>query len=162
MEPKYKFKLEVQGIIGLIFTPIGLLFLILGVVIPAESISGSPALFKGVFIGFGLLFAILGGALLSYTVRKNLRIKKVVESGNFIMADFMQSTLNTAITVNGRNPYVAEFQYTDPYGAVHIYRSRDLFSDPAQALAGKQVRVYVDADNDNNYYVDIDSVLKIH
>ncbi len=162
MEPKVKFRLGILGLIGLVFLPIGLLFLILGIAIPSESINGSSALFKGIFCGIGGLFAVLGGIFLGLSVREHNRIKALVAAGNFIMADYTGADLNMAVTVNGRNPYQAIFQFTDPLGMVHVFRSRNIMSDPTPMLTGRQIRVYVDQQNYDNYYADIDSVLSIH
>ena len=162
METNYKPKLGVLGLIGLIFAPIGLLFLVLGILIPAEKIEGSALAFKGVFCGTGGLFLVLGILFLFLTVQKNSRIKALIAAGNYIMADFAGASLDTSVTVNGQNPYRAQFQFTDPLGMVHVFRSGILMTDPTPMLAGRQVRVYVDQENYDNYYADIDSVMKIH
>ncbi|MBR3269330.1 MAG: hypothetical protein IKI58_11495 [Oscillospiraceae bacterium] len=162
MEPNVKYRPGALGLIGLIFLPIGLLFLILGIVIPSEAISGSSAVFKGVFCGVGGLFAVLGGIFLGISVMQHSKIKKLVAAGNYIMADFTGANLNMSIEINGMNPYRAEFQFVDPLGGVHVFRSRNIMTDPTPALTGRQVRVYVDPQNYDNYYADIDSILTVH
>lgn len=162
METNYKFRLGIFGLIGLIFAPIGLVFLILGIVIRSDAIEGSSTVFKGVFCGMGGLFLVLGAVFLALSIKENSKIKKLIAAGNYIMANFVSASLNMAVQINGRNPYRAEFQFTDPLGMVHVFHSRNLMADPTPALTGKQVRVYVDPQNYDNYYADIDSVMTLH
>jgi len=162
MEPKFRMRISAAGLVGLVFLPCGLLFLAMGILFPAESIKGSPALFRGIFLGFGGVFSLLGTAFVVQDIRKNLKSKKLLESGNYIYASFTQASLVTNVRINGRNPYQAEFQYTDGLGMIHMFYGRQMMTDPTPLLTGKQVRVYVDPENYDNYYVDIDSVLTYH
>ena len=162
MEPKFRMRISAAGLVGLVFLPCGLLFLAMGILFPAESIKGSPTLFRGIVLGFGGVFSLLGTAFVVQDIRKNLKSKKLLESGNYIYASFTQASLVTNVRINGRNPYQAEFQYTDGRGMIHMFYGRQMMTDPTPLLTGKQVRVYVDPENYDNYYVDIDSVLTYH
>ena len=54
---------------------------------------------------------------------------------------------------------MVECAYTDPSGIVHIYHSRYLYTDVTKLLTAKTVPVYIDRDNEDIGFVDIDAVL---
>lgn len=161
MEPKYRPQLGVFGIMGVIFAPIGLLFLGLGVGIPPESVRGSARAFKFAFCGIGALFLALGIVFLALMLRKNGKNKALLSAGYYVMADFVGATPVNTVMINGQYPYQAEFRFCDPSGKIYVFHSRYTVSDPTPYLAGRQVRVYVDPENYDNYYADLDSVLSI-
>ena len=62
----------------------------------------------------------------------------------------------------GRHPYILKCGYRDENGTLHVFSSRNIKKYPGDDLIGRQVRVYVDRNDYNNfkyYYVDIDEVL---
>lgn len=162
MEGKFKFRLGAPGMAGLIFAFAGLPFLLIGILMPADSIKVSQVGFRLALCGMGGLFFVLGNVFLVQAIRKNVKYKKLVAAGNYLMADFVNATLNTSVSINGRNPYIAEFQFMDSLGMIHVFQSRDLMFDPTSAFSGRQVRVYVDPENFDNYYVDVDEILTVH
>ena len=162
MDRKFRPQLPITGLFGLIFTPIGLTFTIIGLVSAAKirnhtaNIQGDPNVFKWVFFGMGLLFLLFGGAALVTAIREICAQKRAFSSDNCVYAEFAGTVENMNVTVNGRHPYRAKLLYTDPYGEVHVFYSRDVMQDPAPALEGRMIAVYVDPENAENYYVDLE------
>ena len=147
-------------IVGSVFTILGAVFLATGVIIyyALEEEEGA-ILFLLIFGGIGLLFFVLGVIFLIVELKKKLRNDKLLNAGNYVMAQIMEVSLNYNVTVNRRHPYIVRCRYEDMYGNVHIFKSRDLFFDPTDLLKVRLVKVYVDGENYKHYYVDIDGVL---
>ncbi len=163
---KPKFSLSATDIVGLIFAPLGLVFIIIGAVVTAAGesgrvqVDGDPKLFLAIFGVIGALFFILGGIFLAFMIRRRKIHDRLFSQGHYIMAQVTSVLPNYNVRVNGRCPYVAECSYTDPNtGILHLFRSRNIYFDPTAIAMDAMVPVYVDTDNFRHYYVDIDSVL---
>jgi len=148
-------------IIGIIYTILGGIFIAvgIGVGIAAHDIDGFGWMFTGIFGGIGSLFFVLGILFLILNSRSKKRARRLVEAGNYIYAEVSHVEMNYHISVNGRHPYNVICRYTDEYGTVHLFRSKDLSFHPDGIMKDTLVRVYVEAGNMKHYYVDIDSIL---
>ncbi len=161
MDRKFRPQLPITGLFGLIFTPIGLTFTIIGLVAAAKirnhtaNIQGDPNVFKWVFFGMGLLFLLIGVAELVTAIREIRAQKRAFSSGNCVYAEFVGTARNLNVRIFGRVPYRAKLRYTDPYGEVYVFYSHDVMEDPTPALEGRMIAVYVDPENAENYYVDL-------
>ncbi len=159
-----KFGWTAIGIVGFIFTPIGLLFVLLGLGLgTAKSVSwkspGDPVVFLAVFGGVGGLFLILGLVFLGIEFRRRSLLRRAYYGGNCVQAEILGTvTQNNVNTVNGQ-PRMVECAWTDDAGVVHIYRSRYLYTNVEKLLKSDTVPVYIDRDNTNVGFVDIDEVL---
>ncbi len=163
---KPKFSLSALDIIGLIFAPIGAIFIFIGVIVSAyakahpENVTGDPGIFLPVFGGIGLLFFVLGLVFLIVTFHKRMLQAQLLQEGYCITAQITSCNPNYNVRVNGRCPYVAECSYMDPAtGVVHLFRSRNVYFDPTMIVNGMDVPVYVRPDDFRHYYVDLDAVL---
>jgi len=168
MPQKFKPHFSVFGLLGAIFAPLGLLFFLIGAVValllrthPEQfSVEGNAAVFQWTFGGIGLLFLLLGLGFLYSAFAKVRMQKRIYEAGHSVLADFVGVTQEMNVSINGIHPFLAELHYTDEFGVQHVYRSRRLMSDPTAQLSGLQIPVYLDNDDPENYYVDLDSVLQ--
>ena len=152
------------GIIGFIFTPIGLLFTVLGAVLgKAKSVTWKgpqdPIIFLAVFGGIGGLFLLLGLAFLFADFRRRRLLRRAYEGGNRVDATITGITEISNVNMVNGHPSVVECAYTDASGVVHIYRSRYLYNHVAKLLQSDTVPVYIDRDNENIGFVDIDAVM---
>ncbi len=166
MNKKIKRPLSALRIIGMIFTPLGALFVIVGAAtiplfkIHPESLSGKPEVFHGVFIGIGLIFVVLGIIFLYRSGKEYKMLQEAYDSGNYITARFNNANQDTNILINNRHPYIAEFMYLDHYtGIMHFYKSAPVMFDPTSALSGRDVKVYIHPNDPECYYVDIEEIL---
>lgn len=162
MERKAKTGASVWLVIGIIFTIAGAVFSITmaGLFLAFKDIDPMVVLlFLPIFGLLGLIFLGFGITFLVLDIRKRRRSSRLLNSGNYITAEITEVTFNRAVRVNGMHPFIIKCIYQDTAGNIHIFKSRDLFFDPRPLLKDRQVKVYVDSDNYNHYYVDIDSVL---
>ena len=156
---KAKSGLTVLLLAGIIYTCIGVLFLLIGSLVGAQNIEGNPIIFKAVFCGMGALLLIVGVICLSLEIGNRVRYNRMINSNQFIMAEISEITMNYALRVNSRHPYIVIGRYRDMYGNIHTFRSRNLNFDPAPLLRDQMVRIYVEGENFRHYYMDIESVL---
>lgn len=162
MERKAKTGISVWLLIGITFTIVGTVFFAALVGIFFSFKDRDPVtfwLFLMIFGLLGLIFLTLGLIFLIHDIRKRRRSSRLLNSGNYIMAEITEVTVNGAVSVNRMHPFIIKCIYQDMAGNIHVFKSRELFFDPRPLLKDQQVRVYVDADNFDHYYVDIDSVL---
>lgn len=148
-------------IVGFIFSFIGALFLILGIVFffnmnyLLKNGSGDVEILPVVFSGIGFIFFAVGISTLFVKIRKNKLMKKLIADGNYVMAEYIGTSLNNEIRINGRKPYYVECHYFDSYsGMDYVFRSENIFFAP-DIPAGTMIQVYVQENNFNKYYVDI-------
>jgi hypothetical protein len=95
--------------------------------------------------GLGTIFSLVGGALAFFYVRKRRRIEQGKATGVPITAKFLETWLDTTLTVNGRHPYRVAAQATLPTtGKLRRFDSEPIWVDPSEAIAGKPIRVLVD------------------
>ncbi len=154
---KPKFSCSALDIIGMIFAPLGLIFVLLGIGLTAGSGQG---LFLMVFGGIGGIFLILGILFLLLMLHRRGICRELFNEGHYVMATVTSVMPNYNVRVNGRTPYLAECSYTDPdTGVLHLFQSRNLYFDPTSILMDAQVPVYVRKGDYRHYYVDVDAVL---
>ena len=161
---KKKYGWTALGIVGFIFTPIGLLFTVLGAVIgrsPSVSWQGpdDPAVFLAVFCGVGGIFLLLGLAFLFIDLRRRYLLRRAYSCGNCVDAQVLGMAVQKNVSTFRGQPRMLEAAWTDGSGVVHVYRSRYLYTDVTRLLKSDTVPVYVDRFDENIGFVDIDAVL---
>ena len=158
-----KYGWTVKGILGLIFAPMGFLFLTLGILLwyfRAGEDPEDPQILLYTFGGIGAAFLAAGLILLLADVRRRALQRRAYEGGYYVTARIAGVRPVTYVNRNGRCPNVVECHYTDPdTGVVHIYYSRYLYIEVADILKSDQVPVYIDRMNGRVGFVDIDAVL---
>ena len=177
-----KFGLEMDSAMGGILMIAGSAVTILGIVVViVDQITGNIGLEGVMTLLFLFLFIGPGLALLFIGRRKFLKdkvrvdgLREAYENKRCIMADIVgihltttsQETSNNMFTgVHYREHYNVECRYKDAAGVTHIYYSPALYFDPTDLITAKQVPVYIDQNNEENFFVDIDqalSTVKVH
>ena len=160
---KKKFGWSAWGICGSIFAVVGGIFALVGWFVPQIpnvriSGDGGAPFFRAVFCGMGGLFLVLGLCFVLVDVRRRARLRRAYDMGNYVEAKILGMKELKNIDVNGRHPNVIECAWTDAAGTEHIYRSRALFRE-AWPLKSDTVPVYIDRDDENIGFVDIDAVI---
>ena len=128
----------------------GALFLVLGIVL---GIATEPILF--VFCAFGLIFAAVGGIPLLVSSNKAKSVAALRENGMRVNAVITDIQKNTAISVNGVNPYILLCEGKDASNATKVYKSANIYSLLPSSEIGQPITVFVSRDNPDQYYVDI-------
>lgn len=148
-------------IIGIVFCVMGLALMCAGVGTTAYGKSigegDETMLFLYIFGGIGLLFLIIGLPFLIVAIRRRNTISRLLETGVQAEGIITDVVINLQVTVNGRHPYKAECQVTDPAtGEIYLYSSGNVMKK-IDYLVGRSVTVYYDPDDRKKYYVDIES-----
>lgn len=157
MERKAKAGINALLVIGIIFTLIGAVFLTVGIV--SYIFMAEMLFFSLTFGSIGLVFFVLGVIFLSVEMKKAVWNNRLLQTGNYIIAEVAEVRTNYAMQINGRHPFIVMCQYQDMSGNVHIFKSRNLLFDPSSLLKDQRVKVYVDGEEFKHYYVDIDEIL---
>lgn len=145
----------------MIFLPIGLLFLVLGVLFHWFNVGEDPedpVIFLTVFGGLGLSFTAVGGVLLAADVKRRKAAMRAIDSGRKVMGTVSGIRMITHVNRGTMNPYQVEVHWQDEAGVMHIFRSRYLYFNPEGILTSDQVPVYLE-ENGGGSFVDIDAVL---
>ncbi|HIQ59133.1 MAG TPA: hypothetical protein IAB22_06740 [Candidatus Merdivicinus intestinavium] len=145
-------------IIGLIYTLLGGLFLVLGLVL-GLAVRENGLMIGGIFAGIGGIFFVLGVIFLLAERRKAVRNRRLVEAGRYIVGEIADLQLNYSVSLNNRHPYIAIVRYTDWNGTAHVFKSGSIYRYPDPSLLGSQVKIYVEDDSFRHYYVDMEEVL---
>ena len=160
---KKKFGWTEKGIIGFIFTPMGAIFLTLGILLSYFKVGTDPEdpiIFLCVFGGMGAIFLIIGLILLFMDLRRRAALQRCVDGGYVVMAKIMGTRNQNNIRANGVSPYMVECHWKDTdTGETHVFYSRYLYFDPSDMITAEEVPVYLDRMDGKTAYVDIDAVL---
>ena len=182
LESYKKFGLETDSAFGGLMMIMGSAITILGIVVViVDQVTGDIGLEGAMLFLFLFLFLAPGIALFLIGRRKFLKdkvrvdgLREAYENNRCVMADIMGVHLNTSSQetsnnmiqgVHYREYYIIECRYKDPAGVTHIYYSPAIYYDPSGLITAKQVPVYIDRNNEKNFFVDIDqalSTVKVH
>lgn len=153
---------------GCVFSVVGVIFIITFLLVMSHwetvVINGRGAVWL-IPVTFGLLSVIMlviGFFLLRLYGNEQKKIRRLLERGEYIMADITGFPINYHNRVNGIPTYFVECAYQDPAtGTVHVFMSRYIsIALLPQKIKADTVRVYVDRSNGyQDYYVDVDSIL---
>lgn len=172
-----KFGLEMRGAVGAILTIAGCALMLLGLAVAiVDRVTGKFGLEGEILLIFLLIFMGMGVALLFFGIRMFLKDKERVdglreayENDRCVMADIAgivrgtsseASSDNMFTGVRYRKTYMVECHFRDPdTGRTRVCYSHAFYSDPAGMITARQVPVYIDRNDGNNIYVDIDRVL---
>ena len=140
---------------GIVFTFIGIIFLPIGILL-----RGEDQLFFYVFGFLGAVMLGVGLALLIIWHRRYQTENKVILQGNYVIARITNITRDYSVSINGVNPWVIECDFSDPdTGIIHTFRSKNLMEDPSNRLKSNEVKVYINPEDLDEYYVDLNSAI---
>jgi len=152
-----------KGIVGAVFLPMGLIFLVTGLLLwyfGAGDEPEDPMIFLCVFGGIGAVFSLVGAGLLGADGKRRRAARRAIDDGRYVMAKIAGVQVRTNVNTGRGHPRVVECHYQDPdSGVTHVCFSRYLNFDPTGLLTGDEVPVYLDRDSGKPLFVDIDAVL---
>jgi len=159
MERKAKWDFNVSTIVGITFAFIGIVYLGISILLFTTPEDAEAVTVRQIFLPMGLCFLIAGIVLLVRAAAKKRQADQLMEEGYYVWGTIAElQQVRSVNSLNG-HPCVVLVCYTDPRGAVHHFRSRYLHRAPSPSILGKQVRVYTKSGQYKPYYVDIDPVL---
>ena len=150
-------------IVGAVFVAVGSIFLVfLAVILMIGGIEDDAFVVVPIFLCTGLIMLAVGIAVLTHQHREQKRIQGLIDGNCYVMASITSASKDYSLHVNHLPTFVVEASYEDPVtGVVHMFRSKNLIFDPTDLMVSKYVMVYLEKDGKyDNYYVDIDSILK--
>lgn len=109
-------------------------------------------------LAFAGLLLWAGGSQAIPAVRQILGQKRAYENGKKIYAVY-ERTDDVDFKVGKKHLQAAVFTCADEFGWQREYFSHPMKSVPAERLRGEHIPVYIDPENPENYYVDLQSVL---
>ncbi len=158
-----KFGWTEKGILGMIFSPLGAFFVLLGLAlysVGAGHSSEDPMIFLCVFGGMGGAFLLTGLILLGTDFSRRSAMRRAVESGDYVLARIAGVQQRVNVNTGGTHPCVVECHYKNPdTGETHVFFSRYLYFDPSDMFTSQDVPVYIDRMDEKHAFVDIDAVL---
>lgn len=159
MDRKPKMGIGAILLLGIIYTLMGGLFLVLGICLMLLPSDPESATTGSIFTLVGGIFLILGIVFLIIEYRKAEQARQLLNSGRYVWGEIIELAPNTSVRINGRHPYIAVVKHIDSRGQTHIFKSRNLRIYPDPSVIGKQVKIYYRDASYTPYYVDIESVL---
>ena len=143
-------------VVGLVFLLFGIsaLLVALPVLLHVKNADPDVRFLPFIFLGLGILFLIVGITCMTVLCRRRSRNEQLVKNGFYVTARVRDIYPNENIRINGRSPFVLECHYKDPTtGTVHVFKSENIMFYPIDAK-DTDIRVYVDPQNPDRYYVD--------
>lgn len=142
-------------ILGMVFASIAAAELIVLLVLLLLRVDG----FLLIALPFAVQFPIFGGigiGFLVYDYRKRINRERLVSNGYYEVATIVGIEQNPYVRVNRHHPYHVVC-HIERGGVLHEYRSEGFYHHPGVNI-GDPVPVYLDRQNDKNYYVDVESI----
>ena len=113
-----------------------------------------------IFGGIGVLFAVVGLAMLFAWLRRQRIVARLRATGVPIQARFVECYHDTSVEMNGRSPFRVVCQATHPgTGKLHSFTSDPIWIDLSAQLAGRDVRVFVDPARPKHHAVDLSGLV---
>ena len=98
-------------------------------------------------LAFGAVFAVVGGGLAYFYIRRRKTIARLKVHGVPASARFVECYRDTSFRINGRNPYKVAAQGTNPVtGKLDTFVSDAMWVDLSQVLEGGVLKVMIDPD----------------
>lgn len=126
---------------------------------PGHMISRFGSTFAyAMLLGMGLIFSAVGFIPLICMLVRYLSGKRLEANGQVLRATVECIDFNSAVTYNGRHPYIIYCTYYDAYKDVtYRFKSRNLMADPSFDYApGTAIDVYVNPRDYSKYQVKVE------
>lgn len=142
-------------ILGIVFSSIALVELFVVLILLMTKVDN----FLPIALPFGIqcpVFGGIGAGFLIYDYRKKAKRERLLANGYYETAIIAAIEQNPYVRVNQHHPYhvICRIQRD---GVIHEYRSEGFYHLPAVNI-GDPVPVYLDRQDEKNYYVDVESI----
>ncbi|MDR5769106.1 MULTISPECIES: DUF3592 domain-containing protein [unclassified Caballeronia] len=112
--------------------------------------------------GMGGIFALVGGALLTFALRRRRQRSWLAKYGTRVQARLERVELDPSTSINGRNPWCLEAQWQHPAtNKLYIFESDSIWFDPRPYIQRNVVDVVINIDNPKQYVVDTSFLPKL-
>lgn len=150
-------------VFGAIFAGVGLLFFIIGLWVgffldphaPGVTVNGDQKTIGVFFMLFSSIFIAVGAWQIIKQIKQAAKGKRLLEEGTLYWAEVSNVLQDTSVTINGRNPSYIECWCTDNMGLCRNFKSNSQMNLPSMLSFGSKVAVYVNPEDDEDYFVDL-------
>lgn len=115
-----------------------------------------------IFPGMGFLFMTIGGIGIFVKLNKKRRKEQLKEKGELIYANYTETILNRAYTVNGRNPYNIICEWNNPSDSKkYLFRSENIWINPEDIIQERNIKtfpVYINPNKIEHYFIDVGEI----
>jgi hypothetical protein len=112
--------------------------------------------------GMGIIFFGIGGGLIFLPALTRRADERLLHEGRPVEADFQAVSINSGIAINGRCPYRVTAQWVDPATSrVRVFQSHNVWFDPTAYVKDRKLKVFVDPNDPDKYYVDLSFLPKL-
>lgn len=157
MEKRVKVGMTPTGIVALVFSIMGFLFLLFGVLCQFFPEDEDDKIVGIVFSIIGLVFLVSALILLVVLIAGQCKKQKVFSNGKYLWGEIVDIVPNYYMSYGWRPAYTVLTRYIDGNGTIHIFRSSNLKSYPDRSLLGRKVKIYYQDESFKQYYVDLES-----
>lgn len=146
-------------ILGIVYTLLGGIFVVVGAILTAILYEQETRMVGIIFASIGSIFLILGIVFLVIRNRKKKIAQRLIDGGKYLWAEIVELVPDYNVRINNRHPYIARARYVDGNGTVHIFKSYHLYGYVEESVLYQQVKVYIEDNSFKKYYMDIDEIL---
>ncbi len=157
MSRKVKFNAGAAGIVGLVFSILGAIYLLIGILclcFPEDADDQTVGIIFSIIAIVCLLSALVALLVLIY---KQSQTQKILDNGKYLLGEVVDIVPNLYMHYGFRPTYLVLTRYIDQKGTIHIFRSENIKTYPDRTLLGRKVKIYYQDDNFQHYYVDLES-----
>ncbi len=156
MQPGNKVLRLIGLIFSLIGAPFVMLGAIALISLSGGPYSEDQLIGGAIFTGMGAIFLILGLIFVFADRGQRHFAARMMREGTPYDAEITRAYYNSFVQTNGKSPLVLECRYKDSSGSVHLVKSKNLWEynlleDPTYFTA----RVWVEPYNPKKYYVEV-------
>ena len=148
-----------SAILAAMFCTMGGLFSVLGVILACFPTDEEDFIVGLVFAPMGILFLLFGfGFVIARQIHKG-KVQKAIAGESYIWGEIVDIIPVYFGDSTTRCRYCVLVRHTDGRGQIHIFRSNILRTYPDRSILGRTVRIYTDKENFKHYYVDLEGIL---
>lgn len=116
----------------------------------------------GILLLMGVIFTSAGAIPIAMGIRRSFLQRNLLTEGRLLTAKVESIVENSAITVNGRHPYVVYCTFLEEYkGVTYRFKSGNVWENPSCVLQpGSEISVYVNIHDFSEYFVDVESAME--
>jgi len=142
--------------VGILFSSIGLVWLYTFYNQPDPMAPDDEWVGPIIFTALGLIFAAVGGGIMYYQAKQRARRELLKRTGRRLRGVISNTYYNTSITYRSGNrvqhPLIVECE-AELSGKKQTFKSDNVWNDHPFTV-GKEITIYVDTRDHNNYWVD--------
>ena len=120
-------------------------------------IDGFFSLWGGaVIVGtLGAIFFCVGVAIVLVPLFSRRKHGRLRSTGRPVVTKVISLREDTSVTMSGRHPYRIVTQWQNPVTTkVHVFDSESLWFDPSEYMANRDITVYIDPNDPDDYWMD--------